>query len=186
MLIVLYFLSLMVEPQATKAQDKTIAAKVAELGNNRFRVREEAAKVLIEIGPIAKESLRRGANNADEEIACRCKAVLSQIVEQEAASLWPLPCIDAIWYNVESKGYRCDQAKHGHQSAILDKTGRDDHPWESYRWATHTYIRELLADGASPDGLRVWLAILHHKDSVFFGAANAALAVNWKDYLRNK
>ena len=44
---------------------------IAKLGNDLFRVREEAAKELIKLGSAAKEALEKGVNHPDMEISER-------------------------------------------------------------------------------------------------------------------
>ena len=66
-----------------------IAAEVAKLGNNRYAVREQATKRLLEIGPVAVLFLRRAMSSADAELAKRAREIADKIVEKNSSEVLP-------------------------------------------------------------------------------------------------
>src|SRR4051812_33111814 len=52
---------------------------VRQLGSRSFKVREEAVKQLVRLGPAAEEALRAALRSPDGEIVKRAKSALEQI-----------------------------------------------------------------------------------------------------------
>jgi len=65
-----------------EVKSSEIAAEVVKLGSKRFPEREQAAKRLAEIGPLAVAALRRGMSSPDAELAKRAREVCDRIVEK--------------------------------------------------------------------------------------------------------
>ena len=180
-------------PTPTPAQEMKIVALVADLGSPRFKVRDAAVRSLGEMGSVAKVACRAAMQSKDEEVVTRAKIAFDKIVDAEARSLWPLPEIDAIWYCPVKKWYAYKPELHKHCHSILMAVGPDARPWHNYRWAMDRYVRELLRNGATPEGLRFWIAIWHYNDSVFFENCSVVedevdppIPVDWQEYLKKK
>lgn len=62
---------------------KLVAKLVAKLGDDSWRVREEADKDLIELGPPALPELRKGLMSEDAEIRRRCVSIVATIEHRE-------------------------------------------------------------------------------------------------------
>ena len=75
----LLVLVLTLPPAATAAEP---AQLVEQLADKRFRVREAAAKALIELGVGAKPALQAGTKHADPEAADRCKQLLDHLANR--------------------------------------------------------------------------------------------------------
>ncbi len=56
---------------------------VEQLGNDSYRIREQAQRELLEIGLLARKALVRGLRSPDLEIRLRARRLLAQVVEEE-------------------------------------------------------------------------------------------------------
>jgi len=86
--------------------EKQIGELITKLGDARFKVREEAAKKLIEIGKPALPQLRKAARNeAEVEISRRASKIIKIIEDQPPQSRRSnqtgncLSLIDGVHYN---------------------------------------------------------------------------------------
>ena len=61
------------------------AELVRKLGDPAFRIREGAAKALLELGMAARDALEKGRSDPDAEISDRCRKLLPQILERDLA-----------------------------------------------------------------------------------------------------
>jgi len=66
------------EPRPQAPQDR-IPTLIAKLGDNRFRVREAAAKELVAIGRPAVKALRQAQKSPDPDVRLRAGLILNQI-----------------------------------------------------------------------------------------------------------
>jgi hypothetical protein len=66
------------------AGEDRAAALVHKLGDDSYRVREEAARELLRLGPEAESALRRGLGDADPEVGKRCGQLLPLVVGRDA------------------------------------------------------------------------------------------------------
>lgn len=184
LLIALFF------PQPSATDRATAERLIANLGDRRYVVRENAARDLTKLGSSAKATLAKASANTDPEIGQRCKAIRTAIIQAEVESLCPMPFIDAIWYDTATKSYQPDDTKYRHFRAHLNAIGADGRPWDNYRWATYAWASEQLGKGVSPRALRPILAAMHAKDEVFIGTSppredelNPPVIVDWRAYL---
>ncbi|MFP6650068.1 MAG: hypothetical protein VB817_11430 [Pirellulaceae bacterium] len=60
-----------------------ITELVKQLGNDSYRIREQAQQKLLEIGLLARKALVSGLKNPDLEIRLRARRLLAQVVEEE-------------------------------------------------------------------------------------------------------
>lgn len=68
--------------QASPEEDEAKArALVKQLGSDSFKVREQAARELIELGGAAKRALDEGSQSTDAEVAERCRKLLPKVYE---------------------------------------------------------------------------------------------------------
>jgi hypothetical protein len=67
---------------ASSEEDEAKArALVKQLGSDSFKVRELAARVLIELGGASKKALEEGGKSTDAEVAERCRKLLPKVYE---------------------------------------------------------------------------------------------------------
>jgi hypothetical protein len=68
---------------ASSEEDEAKArALVRQLGSDSFKVREQAARELIELGGASKKALEEGCKSTDAEVAERCRKLLPQVYER--------------------------------------------------------------------------------------------------------
>jgi len=66
--------------------EQQIAAAIAKLGDNAYRVREQGQRELLAIGPPALPALQVASNSSDPEVAKRANAIQTTIREREQAA----------------------------------------------------------------------------------------------------
>ena len=184
----LYIAALFLPPAPSPADERAIAEQIVRLGNNRFAVREQAAKKLEAFGTVARVPLMRACRAKDAETANRAAAIFGRIVDAECNGLWPWPFADAAWWDTAARSY--SQPRCPVLVAHLDAVGRDGRPWHHYRLATGAWVRERLAAGVGVRGMRLILAEMHRRDASFIGTTTARAdeddppqVVDWEEYL---
>ena len=181
------------DPVATPAQSQEIAKHVANLEHPRFAIREQAAKELMAKGTLAKPAIRKAMASDQSETSGRASQIMDRIVEMEVNSLHPMPFLDALYYDVSERRYRCLTKVYDWCQPYFASTGRDGRPWHKYRLASEVMVRDRLKDGMSVCLLRRVLAAMHYRDEVFIGGnpprddeSDPPVVVDWQEYLKVK
>ena len=190
----LFAFAIFADPAPSAEQSKAIAGCIEALQSQRFAVREKATKELIGFGSIAKPALRKAMQSKDGETSERAGLALARIIDAEVQSLYPMPFLDALYYDPDQKTYRCSNKVYDWCQRYFETTGRDSRPWHKYRMASEVMVRDQLANGASVRFLRIVLANMHARDEVFIGTQAPAgddefdppTVVDWREYLKRK
>ena len=153
---------------------------VLSLGSDDYRQRESAQTILSQRGWSAQAALRSGGQLDDPEIRRRCATLLSEALERHLLTFGPFPEIDAAWYVVEpgKDGYRPDhnetfRARYDRMSPFLDAIEKDCWPYRNYYTATVNWLRFELESGADEEELRLLLAEMRWRDSVFLNGCTS-------------
>lgn len=171
---------------------------IPQLGSIRFLHREAASNRLVKMGRPALPALRKGLKSEDPEIRHRCKTAIDKILNDELATYYPYPMIDAFWYDTKKKSYETYKEpygsmykKYGH---YLTK-GRQinlgyDHEifgWTKYRNGTYIYVNDLIKTGVRPWVIKEIMLQMHRIDAVFVkNCSNTKHPIPFKDFIPYK
>jgi len=143
-------------PEVAEKQQDEIRVLVGKLGDNNYKVREEAQKKLIEIGPAAMPQVRQALECDDLEVRTRCKAILKVLSKQLADRrsramlknlLWKFPVVGGVVGSpVIGDNLACFAAGDGKLYAVNLKTGKE--AWSFAEFPKEARITQpVLADG---------------------------------------
>lgn len=128
---------------------------IMQLGHPSYRVRVQAHKSLRPLAPLVVPYLKAGCKNDDEEIAVRCKEILTDhyyavarpLSETTKPTNWPrTPWIDMLPLDYPHRA----QVLSWYLDKAREKIGRKGPPhWQDYRLATKLLMRSLFEDGKS-------------------------------------
>jgi hypothetical protein len=62
------------------SDERRCADLVRQLGDDSFEVREQAAKMILQMGVVAKPALQEGTSSTDPEVRRRCRALLPMVI----------------------------------------------------------------------------------------------------------
>lgn len=152
------------------SQKQVIDELIAKLGHRDYKVREQASKRLLEIGPVASDAIKAAQNSVDSEISDRClklypmlwsvgleKRLQAFVRSEGMKNSEELPLVKK-WFDIvgDSKASRELYANMLRMNSSLVKTA-EEHPERIPTilgdYAKSIYVRSGVATVVQPTGL---------------------------------
>jgi hypothetical protein len=170
--------------QNASAGAQQVEALIKQLGDDRFKVREDATQRLIEIGRPALEGLRKAMLSADLEVATRAKLVVGSILGNMPHQLEGLR--KAMQASIADGNYAVAMEA---GLSLTSAEGAEAHDWLWYghacqlagRWkeaaAAYQHVQEEKAfSGRQRMSLAIWIARIQVGELKDFKSAAGGLA----------